>query len=96
MYKVIQDNRIIDVVKHPKFIKFLTTGHIAMTGYSAADGLVGSDNETLYCFAPIKGRDLQIVRVAEINEAEFSRLTGLLNSGQVISADESALVKAKR
>ena len=96
MYKVIQDNRIIDVVKHPKFIKFLTTGHIAMTGYSTADGLVGSDNETLYCFAPIKGRNLQTVRVAEINEAEFGRLTCLLNSGQVISADESALVKAKR
>lgn len=96
MYKVIHNNRIIDVVKHPKFIKFLATGHIAMTGYSAADGLVGSDNETLYCFTPIKGRNLQIVKIVEIDEAEFSRLNSLLNSGQVVSADESALVKAKR
>jgi hypothetical protein len=96
MYKIVQDNKIIDVIKYPKFIKFLATGHIAMTGRSTAEGVVGSDNEALYCFLPIKGRSLPVVQIAEINETEFSRLVNLLNSGQAIYADESALVKAKR
>jgi hypothetical protein len=96
MYKVIHDDKIIDVVKHPKFIKFLASGHIAMTDYSSAQGLVGSDNSTLYCFAPVNDRNLTNVKIVKINEAELNRLSGLLSSGQVISADESALVKAKR
>jgi hypothetical protein len=96
MYKVIHDNKIIDVVKHPKFIKFLASGHIAIADRVTADGLVGSDSETLYCFAPIKGRNLTKVAIVEITETEFNRLSGLLNSGKVISADESTLVKAKR
>ena len=96
MYKVIHDNNIIDVIKHPKFIKFLANGHIAMTDESSAQGIVGADNKTLYSFAAIPGRELLIVELAEITEEEFNRLMGLLNSNQEISADESALAAAKR
>ena len=96
MYKVIHDDKIIDVVKHPKFVKFLASGHIAMTGRMDAEGLVGSDNDTLYCFAPVKGSNLAVVQIAEINETELNRLSSLLSSGKVVNADESAMVKAKR
>lgn len=95
MYKVIQNDKVIDVIKHPKFILFLASGHIAMTDKGSATGVVGSDDETLYSFTEAKN-DLPVVTLVEINEEEFSRLNGLLNSGHVVSADESALATAKR
>lgn len=96
MYKVIQDDKVLDVIKHPNFIRFLASGHIAMTDKNSAQGLIGSDNETLYCFTPIKDRELPVVRLKKITEEEFSRLDSLLNSGKVVSADETSLSKAKR
>jgi hypothetical protein len=95
MYKIIQDNKVIDVIKHPKFVKFLSSGHMAMTDKNSAQGIVGSDNETVYSFVPIKIRNLAVVKAVEINETEFNRLSSLLNSGKEVCADEAALVKAK-
>jgi hypothetical protein len=95
MYKVIKDNLIIDVIEQPKFIKFLASGHVAMTDKTSAQGIIGSDGETLYSFAPVKGRNTVVVSINKIDEIELSRLSGLLSSGQTISADESALAKAK-
>jgi hypothetical protein len=65
-----------------------------MTNKSSAHGIVGSDDNTLYSFAPVKS--LPIVSIVEIDYTEFNRLTRLLNSGHIVSADESALAKAKR
>lgn len=95
-YKVIHDNNIIDVIKYPKFVKFLASGHVAMTDRQSADGVVGSDSETIYSLKQNKAGDLLTIRIEEIDDIEFSRLNGLLNSDQVISADESALAKAKK
>lgn len=97
MYKVILDNKIIDVIRHPKFVKFLANGHIAMTDKNSANGFVGSDG-TLYSFTPvqIKNRNVTPAAIAEINETEYSRLYDLLYSGKEICADETALAKAKR
>ena len=98
MYKVIQDDRVVDVVKYPKFIKFMSSGHIAMTDESSAHGIVGSDDSTLYCFtneAP-KNSSAQPAAICRVTETEFNRLYSLLNSGEPVSADESALAKAKR
>ena len=49
MYKIIQNNSVIDVIKYPVFIKFLKTGHITITDKASAEGIVGSDN-TPYSF----------------------------------------------
>jgi hypothetical protein len=96
MYKIIHDENVVDVVKHPKFVKFLSSGHIAMTDKSSAHGIVGSDDKTVYSFTQVLGRSFPIVYIVEIDETEFNRLRSLLNSDKVISADESALAKAKR
>ena len=94
MYKIIQDNKVIDVVIRPKYVRFLQFGHIALTDKTAAQGIVGSDDKTVYSF--ISGNKYPIVSVAEINADEFERLSGLLSSGEEISADEAELTVAKK
>lgn len=96
MYKIIQNNKVIDVVRIPRFVSFLPSGHVAITDKTSAHGIVGSDGKTLYGFAPIKERHLEIVTIEQISLEEFNRLNGLLNSGQDVSADESALALAKQ
>lgn len=94
MYKIIQNDKVIDVVKYPRFVSFLASGHIAITDKTSAQGIAGSDNETVYSFIPRFG--YQTVTIKEITPEEFSRLQNLLNSNQEISADDSALAEAKR
>lgn len=93
-YKIIKDDKILDVVKNPDFIIFLPYNHISMTDKSNAQGIVASDGDTIYSFA-FQRKDIQVVTIKEINLEEFSRLKNLLNSKQTISADESALERAK-
>lgn len=95
MYKLIQDGKVIDVVRIPNFVNFLPTGHIAMSDKASASGIVGSDGQTVYGFSK-NNLDKQIVEITEIDLKEFNRLKSLLNSGQEISADESVLEKAKQ
>lgn len=96
MYKIISNDKVIDVVKSPKFIRFLRFGHVALTDKTSAQGIVGSDNKTIYSFSPNIGKKLTVVTINEINDKEFERLSSLLGSGQKISADETALAKARR
>ena len=96
MYKIIKDEKVIDVVKTPHFFRLLSNGNVAFTDKSSAHGIVSSDNKTLYAFAPLKQRELEIVKIEKITEDEFNRLKRLLNEGQSVCADESALAKAKR
>ena len=94
MYKIIQDNKVIDVVYYPRFVSFLPSGYVAITDKTSAKGIVGSDNQTLYSFQNRPG--YKTVSIVEIASEEFERLQSLLNSGQEPSADESALAIAKR
>jgi len=94
MYKIIQNDKVIDLVKYPRFVSFLPSGHIAITDKTSAAGIVGSDNQTVYSFQPRQG--YSVVTIKEITLEELERLQGLLGSGQEVSADESALAAAKR
>lgn len=94
MYKLIQNDQVIDVVHYPRFISFLPTGHIAITDKTSAHGIVGSDNKTIYSFKT--NAKYPTVTIKRITSAEFERLNSLLSSGQKVNADESALAKAKR
>lgn len=96
MYKIIHNGKVVDVVKLPRFFKLLSSGHVALTDKSSSQGIVGSDDKTLYAFAPIAQRKLDIVTIKEITLEEFNKLQSLLNSNQEISADESVLAKAKQ
>ena len=39
MYKIIHNNKVIDVVKVPHFFKLLATGHVAFTDRTSAQGI---------------------------------------------------------
>lgn len=94
MYKIIKDNKVIDIVRVPRFVSFLPSGHIAITDKASANGIVGSDTETIYSFTPSK--KFEMVTVKEITEEELNRLNSLLSSGKDICADDSALAAAKQ
>ncbi len=95
-YKIIKDNKIIDVVRNPKFVRFLPYGHKALTDRLSAHGIVGSDNQTIYSFNGPVLVDTVAVSIKEIDNEEFNRLFSLLNSGQEVCADESILLNTKR
>lgn len=93
MYKIIHKSNIIDVVQNPTFVKILSSGHVAITDKYSANGIVGSDGTTIYSFTQVKRPDTKIVTIEKISEKEFSRLSNLLNSEQVITADKTLLAK---
>jgi hypothetical protein len=94
MYKIIQNNKVIDVVQKPRFIRFLASGNIALTDSSSANGIVGSDNKTIYSFQP--RTKYQTATIEKITLKEFERLQGLLNSNQEVCANEAVLVQARQ
>ncbi len=95
MYKIILDGKVIDIVKAPHFFRVLPTGHVAFTDKTSAQGIVGSDNKTLYAFSKLANKELSVVAIEEITTEEFNRLQSLLNSN---SSDDSNsdLAKAKQ
>ena len=96
MYKIIHNNRVVDVVRIPCYIRFLKSGNIAMTDAASAQGLVGSDGKILYCFKPITGKDYKVAILEKITEAEFNRLRSLLNSDNASSVNNLALKAARQ
>jgi hypothetical protein len=92
MYKILHEGTIIDVVRNPSFVKFLSSGHIAITDKTSAQGIVGSDKKTVYSFTPSQDTSIKTVSIETIEAEEFNRLKSLLNSS---SSDELALQKVK-
>lgn len=96
MLKIIQNDKVIDVVRVPRYLKFLSSGHVAITDKSSAQGIAGSDKKSIYSFTPVAHKTAGVVAVEEVSEEEFNRLKKLLEEGLTISADETALAEAKR
>jgi hypothetical protein len=95
MYKIICNNKIIDVVESPQFVKILPTGQVALTNKSLANGIAGSNNE-LYSFGPVVKPGVKVVSIEAISKNEFSRLQSLLNSDIEIVAYENRLAKVRQ
>ena len=98
MYKVIYDNRIIDVLRYPTYLRFLTNGNVTTTGQTSAQGVAGSDGDTVYALTKeaLKIRPLlKLVTLCEVSEADYDRLKALLDGGEKVNADESELTQAK-
>lgn len=91
MYSIIYETKIIDVVQKPTFVKVLPSGHIAFTDKVSANGIIGSDEKTIYVFEQVNRKDTKVVTIEEISENEFNRLKSLLNSGQEITANKLLL-----
>lgn len=96
MYKIIQNDKIIDVVETPKFLRFLSSGHVVITDKSSAHGIKSSDDTIIYSLSKEKSVKYPLVSIKKINEEEFKRLQNLLNSGSKVSSDTSALATAKQ
>lgn len=94
-YKIMQDGTVIDVVRNPSFVKFLASGHIAITDKSSAQGIVGSDLKTIYSFGAGSEFAKTVVTISKIYINEFNRLQSLLNSVKKVSASEAALLAAQ-
>lgn len=96
MYKIIREDKVIDVVKNPQFVRFLPYGHIALTDRASAQGITGSDNQTLYSFKPVAIQGVETATIKAITTEEFNRLYSLLNSEQEDTENNFALSKAKQ
>ena len=96
MYKIIVNDKVVDLVRNPRFVRFLPNGHIALTDSSSAHGFIGPDR-TVYSFKQVPGKNYTVAALSKMySETEFSRLQSLLNSDTDVCADESALAEAKR
>lgn len=96
MYKVIQQNKIIDVVIDPQFIKFLPSGHIAFTDSTTADGF--AIGNTLYSFKLVNRADVvsEPAQLKKVSIEEFTKLKFLLDSNQEVFEQNSELIKAQQ
>lgn len=94
-YKIKQNGKVIDVVCNPSFVKFLASGHIAITDKSSAQGIVGSDMATIYSFGVESKFSKATVTISEVCVNEFNRLNGLLNSDNKLSKEEKELHAAQ-
>ena len=96
MYKIIKDNKVIDIVRIPRFVNFLASGHIAITDKASAQGIASSDDKTIYRIDNAAPNNFELVTIETISEEEFNRLSSLLNSNKEVIADESVLASTKR
>lgn len=96
MYKILHKGTVIDVVNNPKFIRVLSSGHIAMTDMSSAHGIVASDEKTIYRFDQnATDSSFLPVTIAQIDTNEFNRLQSLLNSVPAVTIADKELADAK-
>jgi hypothetical protein len=95
MYKIIYNNKIIDVIESPQFIKILRNGNVALTDKYFANGIAGSNN-VIYSFEPVTRPDVKVVAIEAISKEEFSRLQNLLNSDTEVVANENKLTAARK
>lgn len=95
MIKLVQDNRVVDVVKYPKYVKFLSPERIALTNKALAQGVVGSDGIKVYSYSPVDAKTAGVVTAIEICQEEYDRLLQLLSNNDCVSADEVSLAKIK-
>lgn len=86
MYKIIENNQIIDVVKDIKFVKYLPrSGRMISVDERQANGCLSSDeNEVYHIFGKPNsfGDPKRTVRYVAIDEQEYNVLTTQLKENQ--------------
>lgn len=78
MYKIMYNNMVIDLLQKAEYVRYLKNSKRWMgTDSQSANGIMGSDNNTVY---QIRGRDcsypgtLKLVEVREIGAEEYESL----------------------
>ena len=79
MYKVLHNNMLVDLLTEVEYIRYLPKQkRIMMTDSQSANGVMGSDHNTIYhlCGKPNTFEtELKSVEVVRISEEEFGRLS---------------------
>lgn len=83
-YKLIQNNKIIAVVKNPHFVKIYSNDRISITDRGTADGLLDIDTQQVYSFKEINNKSIPVASAEKIDTSEFNRLVSLLNSDKIV------------
>ena len=94
MYKVIYNNKVIDVIASPQFLKILPAGQVTFASKSVANGVAGSNNE-FYSFERAADPSIKVVSIEKVTAEEFSRLRDLLNSKAEIIDDKASLAERR-
>jgi hypothetical protein len=96
MHKVIHNNKVIDFVKSLKYIKISKSGFVSITDRVLAQGILGSDDETVYCFEPVPGKDYLVVTIEEASSDNFETQGGTSGPTFDIIEDELVLEEARQ
>ena len=93
MVKIIYNNMVLDVCKTEKYVKYIEEiGRFISTSKDLANGILGSDSNTVYHLAGTIDNFLfksKTVTVEQINQQEFSELAGKL----MVQKEEDAKLK---
>lgn len=85
-YKVLKDNKVIDVLDHLTYLKWQEKNKIMLlSGLDEAQAILGSDGNTIWHVEglydlPLSAGKYDTVKIVEINEFEFKQLKMLNGS----------------
>ena len=95
MYKVICNNIVIDILKTIRYMRYLPKAKRAvLTDRTSANCILASDNKEKYHIQGTPYPDgcaYKTVTLALITEEEYDKLSALLQTGQMVCADENTL-----
>ena len=95
MFKIIYNNLVIDVVKKPKYMRYLNkSGRIVVSDKTSAHCVMGSNNKDVYLLQGAtrpEGKDWKEVTLKQITENEYNSLLQSLAASQSICADKNEL-----
>lgn len=91
MYKVIHNNLIIDLIKEPRYVRYLQkTKRFIGTDRLAATGIMSSDGEEFYQLMDrprLSPEKLRVVQLVEISEEEFNKLSSQKIKTREVNSD---------
>lgn len=96
MFKVIQDNRVIDTLKDVVYLRFIpSVNKFVATDSTSAHAFYASDAKTIYQLqdrqCPATDRDIEIAKLVKITEMEFEELTRRIQESKTLFANAAEL-----
>ena len=95
MFKIIYNNLVIDVVKKPKYMRYLSkSGRLVVSDKTSSHCVMGSNDKDVYLLQGVtrpEGKDWKEVALKQITENEYESLFQSLASNQSICADKNEL-----
>lgn len=100
MYKVIENNKVIDVIKNPRYVRFLDRSKRSIiTDYGSAQGILSSNTKEIYHLSEKEkpeGKKWKTVTLQKITDAEYNDLKLALSRGEKINIYSNALELSRK